>query len=279
MINFEFDNEQNNYKVTFDSDLRYIFNDLNDIFVKFTTLGGEETWDNPVIFGNWYSWHGGGTLRWNIEVYSKSQGIIFEKKYNSLYDGDKIEKLFTIFCKKNKNTKGLVVGSHNGNWGHWVQPVIDGDTECIIVEGSKKQYSQLEKTYSGFSNCILINQILTVDGNPVEWYTGGMGFTDSVRKSTLESCLEEKEINKEYKETKNVNELITENNYQDFNWLHTDVEGYDAELIMGLKYLPELIVFENMHIKKNGEYDKLINYLRSKSYKIIEFGIDSVAIK
>lgn len=279
MVNFEIDIEKNSYKVTFDPDLRYIFNDLNDIFVKFTTLCGDENWEQPVIFGNWYSWNGGGIYRWNIEVYSKSQGIIFEKKYNSLYDGDKIEKLFTIFCKKNKNTKGIVVGSHNGNWGHWVQSVIDGDTECIIVEGSEKQYLQLEKSYSGFSNCTLINEIITVDGNPVEWYTGGNGFTDSVRKNVLEIFLEENEISKEYRDTKNINELITENNYQDLNWLHTDVEGYDAELIMGLNYLPEFIVFENMHIKENGEYDKLINYLRSKDYKIIESGIDSVAMK
>ena len=64
------------------------------------------------------------------------------------------------------------------------------------------------------------------------------------------------------------------------DWLHTDVEGYDGELIMSIKkdYLPNLIIFENNNFELSEKL-KINNYLRDLGYEIYEFTVSSLALK
>jgi len=73
--------------------------------------------------------------------------------------------------------------------------------------------------------------------------------------------------------------LIEQYNYQDFDWLHTDLEGYDAKLIMSLKYFPKLIIFENSHIKDDYAYILLQEFLTKKGYHLIEIHGDTLAVR
>lgn len=209
----------------------------------------------------------------------KYKNILINRQYNSLYDGGELDKFFSFYCKLYKHTKGIVIGAHDGEWGHWTQPVMDRDTKCLIIEGSKPQFKKLKKNYGNMDNCTLINEIVTTNGEDVEWHTGGDGYTDSVVKEINKRFLGEDEITTEIRKTKSINSLIEEYNYQDYDWLHTDIEGYDAELIMSLKYLPKFIIFENEHSKFINTYNKVFKFLSDLNYEIIEYGIDTIAIK
>ena len=280
MIHFKLHNQQNpelfTFKIELDPALALIIKE--PLIVHFNDLAGGG-WETQLLPGHWSEWNGGGNSRWNITVMDQQRNVIFTREYNSLYDGGDLDKFFNFYCKYNKNTKGIVIGSHNGVWGHWVQSVRDQDTDCIIIEGSEPQLKELQKNYDGLANCALVNEIVTVDGGLIEWHTGGAGYTDSVVKQVNQRFLKDEEILTEKRQSVSINELIESNNYQEYDWLHTDIEGYDAELIMGLKYLPKFIIFENEHAKFINTYQPCIDYLQSLNYKIIEFGIDTLAIK
>jgi hypothetical protein len=58
-----------------------------------------------------------------------------------------------------------------------------------------------------------------------------------------------------------------EQNFEKLDWLHLDVEGLDANLIMSLRedLLPNLIIFEDNNILL-GEKNNLMDYLNKKGY-------------
>jgi hypothetical protein len=281
MIKFELKNQTNpeffSFKVELDSRLSTIIKE--PLKVRFTPLSGIGGWETTVEPGCWTSWNGGVCSRWNIEVLDHSNRLLFERTYNSLYDGSEIDKFFNIFCKMFPNSRGIVIGSHDGSWGHWVQSVIDNETECIIVEGSEVQYTNLSEYYSERDNCILVNEIVTTDGQDVEWYSGGDGYTDSVVLDIHSKFLKDEPLKKYSRKSIGINDLIEKYGYEDLDWIHTDVEGYDSDLIMALKYHPRMIVFENEHVISLGKYQSLIDHLKNLSYTIIEFGIDTIAIR
>lgn len=282
MINIEFltkNPDDNQYRVTLAGNAKFLMKDYDDLYFKFYNIGEGTVWEHKAIPGNWVTWNGGGCLRFNIELYSKSKGKIFTREYNSLTDGDDLEKAFTLFCLLNKNSKGIVIGSHDGTWGHWVQSVRDKKTECIIVEGSEKQFNKLKENYENFDNCILLNDIVSDDGKDVVWNTFDRGYTDSIVVDVPLKFGSEEQIKREQRSTISINDLIEKYQYEDFDWLHTDVEGYDARLIKALKYFPKMIVFESMHIKENFEHVTLHSFLVQNGYDIIEFDGDTLAIK
>jgi FkbM family methyltransferase len=281
MIKFELKNQTNpeffSFRVELDPRLEKIIKD--PLKIKFLPISKTEGWETLISPGQWTSWNGGVCSRWDIEIRDFYDRLLFQRTYDSLYDGSEIDKFFNLFCKMNPNSKGIVIGSHDGTWGHWVQSVLNKETECIIVEGSKDQYNKLEKTYGEKENCILINEIISSDGGEVEWYSGGDGYTDSLILDIHRKFLKGEDPKRNTRKSVDINELIENYNYQDFDWLHTDVEGYDSDLIMSLKYHPRMIVFENEHVISLGKYSPLIDRLDELGYSIIEFGIDTIAIR
>jgi len=280
MIDFEFKTEYNpithKYKVTVDDMFKYLLKKpLKVVFYNLNGVG----WETELKSGMWNEWIGGYQPRWNIRIEDYSGNIIFDKKYNSIFDGSILDKSFIWFNKINKNTKGIVIGSHDGTWGHWVQSVLDNETEAIIIEGSENQYNQLKKNYGHLENVTCLNKIITTNGEDVVWYTGGEGFTDSILKEVPKIYLNDNDIKEERRTSYPINRLIEDYNYQSYDWLHTDIEGYDCELIMSLKYLPKLIIFENEHSKNLNTYDLCIKFLEENDFFIHDDGTDTMAIK
>lgn len=280
MIDFEFKTESNpevyKFKVTVDSMFKYLLKKpLKVVFYDLNGVG----WESELKSGMWNEWVGGSQPRWNVRIEDYDGNIIFDKKYNSIFDGSILDKTFTWFNKINKNTKGIVIGSHDGTWGHWVQSVIDNDTEALIIEGSENQYNQLIKNYGNLENVTCINEIITTNGEDVIWYSGDKGFTDSILKEVPKIFLEDSDIKEEKRTSYSINRLIEDYNYQDYDWLHTDIEGYDCELIVSLKYLPKLIIFENEHSKNLNTYDICIKFLKENDFFIYDDGMDTIAIK
>lgn len=278
MINLERNNENNSLKVELSEIASTIFKDklpFKCIFTDF--VSGYECWSHILNYGSWVLWNG-ADKPFDLKIIDNTNKVIFEKKFNFEYLTN-LEKIFNVFINMNPNSKGIVIGSHDGSFGHWVLPVKKKMTNCILIEGSQNQFKKLEYNYREFENCTLVNEIITTNGEDVIWFTGGEGFTDSVEKTTLNLFLNEKEIKSEPRKTKCLNELIEYYEYQNFDWLHTDVEGYDDKLIMSLKYFPKLIIFENFHVKRMGNYENLKSFLISKDYEIIDFDLDTLAIR
>lgn len=279
MIRIERNKESDNsMKVELSSEVKELFQDKLPflcVFESFVT--NKEIWSHSIDAGTWVVWKGGDTP-FNLKMFDNQNNLIYQKFY-SLEDMDDLHKIFNLYTEMNKNTKGIVIGSHDGTFGHWIKPVIDGKTNCLLVEGSRKQFMRLFENYNKLNNCTFINEIVTNDGEDVVWFSGDQGFTDSVEKSTLELYLEKDKINSEKRKTISINHLIEKYEYQDFDWLHTDVEGYDDKLIMSLNYFPKIIIFENAHVKRMDNYDELEYFLINKNYKLIDFGFDTLAIK
>ena len=278
--------ESNEFRIDLDPALALIY--PGKFKVKFShfpienpegEFGSNLGWETDIIPGGWATWRSGACPRCDISLYTQDGDHLFTRRWNSILDGGKIEKAFSLFIKANPGCKGIVIGPHDGEWGHWVDPVRNMGVECLLIEGSEKQFNKLKKNYSELPNCTFLNHIVTVKGEDVTWYTTDGGYTDSVVLEVSEKYVSGKEISSETKPSRAVNELIEEQGYTDLDFLHLDLEGYDTDLIMGLKYLPRMIVFENNHCKDMGKYDEARNYLERKGYSIVEEGIDTLAIK
>jgi len=267
-----------NFKVELDPLIKFIFKENANLKVRFSRIDPYDFWEHNISHGMWVTFNSGDNDIVNIQLI-QDENLIYEHRYDFLLYGTELEKCFNLFCKFNQNTKGIVVGSHDGTFGHWIFSILDKETSAIIIEGSEHQFLKLKKNYGHLDNCILLNQIVSKDGKDVIWYKGGKGFTDSIISEVPHKFMNSDQISSEVKQTKTLNEIIEQNNYEDFDWLHTDVEGYDAQLIMSLKYFPKLIIFENMHIKENNDYELLSNFLKEKGYSITDFDLDTLAIR
>ena len=277
---------KNDYKVILSHELSAIY--PGGFKVKFNHIPLEDPKNGFNAFSNyeinttpgrWATWRSGGCTRCDINIYTDKGDHILTRKWESAIDGDDIEKAFSIFCSVNPGCKGIIIGSHDGEWGHWVDSVRNKRVECLIIEGSNKQFKELSKNYSKYSNCTLINTIVSTDGKDVTWYTTKEGYSDSIVPGISEKFNPSHRVFEAPKPTTEINHIIEDHDYQDFDFLHLDLEGYDTNIIMALKYLPKLIVFENEHCKELGNYDDTIRYLKSKGYSIIERGIDTLASK
>jgi hypothetical protein len=255
-----------------------IIGEDKNLKVRFCKLGCEDYWEHNIGPGVWVTFNTGWVTVYDLQLICDDE-VIYEHKFDFLLYGSDLEKFFNLYCKINKNTRGIVVGSHDGTFGHWVFSVLNQETSAIIIEGSNEQYLKLKKMYSDKPKNILINEIVTKDGEDVVWYKGGEGYTDSIISEVPNKYMKPEQISSELRKTKTLNEIIEKYNYQEYDWLHTDLEGYDAKLIMSLKYLPRIIIFESNHIKENEDYGLLCNFLREKGYMIRDFDGDTLAIR
>ena len=72
---------------------------------------------------------------------------------------------------------------------------------------------------------------------------------------------------------------------EQLDWLHLDVEGYDADLLRALKQpLPPFIIFENhpSHHKEELEHNeqqkkRIQTYLRNHGHDIVSSGVSCLA--
>lgn len=276
MISFTYDRTNNTTKIDF-SDMEIISNHfpLKVIFEDIIT--GEVHYQSNVRSNMWVSWQGGEFIT-NIKIYSANGKLIFQNKWDVTVYGDEIEKLLWYYLQgrklEGKFSKGLVIGSHDGRNGHWVYPVKDQLTDVVLIDGSEKQFSKLKWNYKNYPNVTMINQIVTTDGHDVIWHQGGHGYTDTIVENFINNWIDETEIVTSNRQSISIVELMDQTN---FDWLHLDVEGYDADLIMGLKKFPNIIIFESMNLSKE-KLSQLNNWFIERKYSIIESMGNQIAI-
>jgi hypothetical protein len=250
----------------------FTFQIVNDI-------DGEVKWESTGMLEGWWASY---VEPCNSEAIIKdSKGdIVCSWKWDTNKHGDKSHKVFLEWCQKNKGSKGIAIGTHNGTTGEWVVPVFENLIEAYLVEASDKQYSELVNNYNSLSNAHTIQSLITSDGSEIEFFESEDGFTNSTSKEHVLKFNDD--VKSVLKKSTSLNDLIIQCGLQnDLKWLHLEVEGIDDELIMSLDStkvkLPEIIIYESSNLSDDRK-KKVIKWLESKSYQCEESGWNTIAI-
>ena len=242
-------------------------------------LSGKEIWKSELKPGYWCEWNNGFFVPFDLFLVSAKGDVIWEKKFDVMRDGDVIEK--TLWCYihgkilEGHRPKGLVVGSHDGGFGHWVYPVVQNMSDALLVDGSQEQLDKARDFYGGNQHVSYLHEIVTTDGSDVEWFTGGEGYTDTIVPDVIQKFLKDGEIKKEVRKSVSINELIGDSHY---DWIHFDVEGLDGDLIMAMEARPDLIICETGHLSDIKKIH-LRGWFDRNGYTSTEHDIDIVAVK
>ena len=216
----------------------------------------------------WCKWSGAELIT-DVLVYTQDDKLIHHHKWDIVSYGDEIEKSLWFYLKTRKElnlkSNGLVIGTHDGRNGHWIYAIKENLSNALLIDGSEKQFSELQKNYEGVPNIKMMNTIVTVNGGTIEWYQGGEGYTDTVVSDLIHDWLEDSQITKVQKESISFVELTNQN---DFDWIHLDVEGIDGDLILSLEKLPNVIVYESMNLDKEME-SKLNEWFVKNNYNVL----------
>ena len=155
---------------------------------------------------------------------------------------------------------------------HIVKLVI---TTMTTETDQTEQFDKLFENYYDFDGVKLIHSLVTTDGKPQEFYEGGRGYTNTLVPRVIESW-ETEPYSSNLTESMSINEIVS--NMDRFDWLHLDVEGYDANLLYALDKLPNLIIFENNNLLEN-ERNEINSFLIRKGYKLQQEPVSTIAIK
>lgn len=230
---------------------------------------------NPNAWAHWT----GAELITDVLIYDSTNNLIFEKKWDVTEFGDSVEKDLWYYLKGRKNrgveSNGLVIGTHDGRNGHWIYPILEGLSRATLIDGSDKQYLELQKNYSKNHFVETKNLIVTTDGLDVEWYQGGEGYTDTVVKELIEAWVTDDTIIKTHRPSISINQLMSENQY---DWLHLDVEGIDGDLILSLEQRPNVIIYESMNLSEEMNL-KLNNWFYENQYVTLSENGNTIAKK
>jgi hypothetical protein len=129
----------------------------------------------------------------------------------------------------------------------------------------------LKNNYEGKQGVTLINNLVTTDGSDVEFFEGGAGYTNTIVKRVIEYW-EKEEIHSSQRSSISINNLIFDN-FSAYNkkldWLHLDVEGLDAKLLLSIDAdkLPDFIIYEDFNLG-DDEKNELVSYFENNGYKI-----------
>jgi len=203
----------------------------------------------------------------DIEIKDANNNTIIYREFNVLEDGSYLDKALYLYCSTLNNPKGLAIGTHDGEFGEWVTPVLEGKTQAVLVEASSPQFEKLAINYGKTLPVQLIQNLITTDGSKVEFFEGGKGYTNSVKENVIRNWEKEK-ISSSLRESISINDLINQiSPDKKLDWLHLDIEGYDAEILktINVELLPNFIIFEHNNLLIEDKL-KLENYLIDLGY-------------
>jgi FkbM family methyltransferase len=235
-------------------------------------VSGEHQWGTE-LNDFWYASFP-NTEMFDVEILD-SRGIpVYYKRWDVMENGTDFYKSLWIYCKKivsnGKIPKGLVIGTHDGEFGEWVPVIQSGFSEVLLVEGSLPQYEKLTQNYKNNTRVKTLNEIITPEGGKVEFFEGGAGYTNTVVEKVIRHW-ETEEIKSSVYNSISINDLILNNFPSGIDWLHLDVEGLDSKLIRSIDEskisLPNFIIFEDYNLSPE-EKEEIYSYLKDRGYFI-----------
>ena len=246
-------------------------------------VSGEIQWSSN-LNDNWFATYP-NTEMFDVEILDSKGVIVYTKKWDIMEHGNHFYKSLWLYNKSllsnGKFPTGLVIGTHDGEFGEWVPIVQKRECKVVLVEASDKQFNKLKHNYRYHSLVKPIQNLITTNGGEVEFFEGGEGYTNSVVEGVIRSW-EKEEIKSTKRSSISITDLILNECDGQIDWLHLDVEGLDAELIMSIDetkvQLPNFIIFEdhNLSIDKKNE---IYSWFHNKGYKTYSEGGICEAVK
>jgi hypothetical protein len=242
-------------------------------------LDGKTLWSTELYPNMWASWDTLDTDNFVAVIKNNKGEIISQFNHNIWVNRNATEQFFDTWISRNPNSKGIVIGTHDGTTGEWVKHVKNKTTQAVLVEASKKQFDELMENYVNFDNVSFRNNVITGNGGNVKFYEFGLGYTNTLSEDHYKKHIyDDEELVVVNMNSVSINDLILQENLQhNLDWLHLDTESIDDEIIMSLDFdkvnKPKLIVFETINFSKerigNSErIDKLFDWLQSNGYKV-----------
>ena len=217
----------------------------------------------------------------DVVVEDSKGNFIYQYRWDVINHGSVFYKSLWLYCKslinKGIRPKGIAIGTHDGEFGEWVPLVRNFMSDIILVEASENQFRKLEENYGGKQGITLMKELITTDGQEIEFFEGGQGYTNTVVKRVIDYW-EKEEVHSTKRNSISINNLISQNFDSEKNkldWLHLDVEGLDASLILSIKkeLLPDFIIYEDFNLEDN-ERKAVEMYLNMNGFSIFtEAGI------
>ena len=244
------------------------FNNLPLKFKIKKVISKEIVWETQL---NSFMWAEFGTNEINDVVVEDSLGnFVYQYHWDVIQHGSIFYKSLWLYCKSliNRGIKprGVVVGTHDGEFGEWVPLVRDFMSDMLLVEASQKQFDKLHQNFIGKPGITFLNDLITTDGSDVEFFEGGAGYTNTVVERVIRHW-ETEEVHSSTRTSTSFNILIE--SYGEIDWLHLDVEGLDAKLLMSLKeeHIPNFIIFEDYNLDPE-EFNRVSTFFKDKGFKL-----------
>lgn len=246
-------------------------------------VSGETQWETK-LNDNWYATYP-NTEMFDVEITDSKHNIIHKKVWDVMESGNYFYKSLWLYNKgliaTGKFPVGLVIGTHDGEFGEWVPIVKKRDCKVVLVEASDKQFQKLKHNYKNYSLVEMVQEVVTPNGGYVDFFEGGEGYTNTVVEGVIKKW-EKEEIKTSVRNSISITDLIIRECDGNIDWLHLDVEGLDANLIMGIDEnkvpLPNYIIFEDYNLDDNKKTE-IYEWLKSKNYMIHSEGGICGAIK
>lgn len=246
-------------------------------------VSGEVQWETQ-LYDGWFATFP-TTEMYDIQIVDSTGNVMYTKKWDVMEHGNHFYKSLWMFNKsllsKGVFPRGLVIGTHDGEFGEWVPLVLNRDCNVVLVEASDKQFSKLKENYASYSRVDMIQNLVTPNGGEVDFFEGGEGYTNSVIEKVIRDW-ETEDIKSTQRESISITNLILEHCKGKIDWLHLDVEGLDAKLIMGIDQnrvkLPNFIIFEDYNLS-DQEKNEIYLWFENQGYKIKTEGGICEAIK
>jgi hypothetical protein len=206
----------------------------------------------------------------DVVIRDKNKNLILHYPWSVLNNGTYHYKVFYLYCKNitsgGKKATGIAIGTHNGEFGEWVPLALENKIQSVLVEASEKQFEELYRNFQIKDSITMLNILITPDGSDVEFFEGGRGYTNTVVERVIRNW-ETEEVTSSIKHSISINDLIKSYYPDGMDWLHLDVEGLDAKLIMAIEepLLPNLIVFEDYNLS-DIEKNEIYGFLTKRKY-------------
>ena len=249
-------------------DLGGLFTNLPLKFKIKKVISKEIVWETSL---NSFMWAEFGTNEINDVVVEDSLGnFVYQYHWDVIQHGSIFYKSLWLYCKSLINNgikpRGVVVGTHDGEFGEWVPLARHFMSDMLLVEASQKQFDKLYQNFSDKPGITFLNDLITTDGSDVEFFEGGAGYTNTVVERVIRHW-ETEEVHSSKRTSTSFNSLI--DGYGKVDWLHLDVEGLDAKLLMSLKEenIPNFIIFEDYNLDPE-EFSRVSTFFRDKGFKL-----------
>jgi FkbM family methyltransferase len=191
----------------------------------------------------------------DVRVLDNKGDLIFNKFWSPNSKSDTCEIEFIRWCQdfyfnKGYKPRGVVIGSHNGSTGEWVEAFkqnLIGNT--LLIEPNILPFNQLVSTYQHDNRFSFKNSVVSEHSGLVDF------FTDDSLNSEASSLIKDNLLkNSQTAVVHKVNSTPPIEIFDNFpaDWLHIDAEGYDAKILLILSddHLNKLefIIWEHIHL-------------------------------